>query len=342
MDSLIERILTFIDSAIYDDQAFNDLALAIFTRQYRLIEPYRRFCDTQNASPDNVTDWRQIPAAPVAAFKQFDLSCVPLPDAKTVYYSSGTTGPSTSKHYMDDAAVRIYYASLKRGFYNVSSDFKNLPIWAIMQTPANAPNSSLSAMLGALNAERFYWDNNEELYNDLAGLNTPIILFGTAFAFVGYFDSTPERQQLRLPKGSIIVETGGFKGRSREISREELYGLFETRLGVRENDCYSEYGMSEMASQFYSNGLNPVKYGPPWVRTRIIDPITRTEANPEEKGLLAHYDLANYNSLIAIQTEDMGVFKDTGFILLGRVENAEIRGCSLTMEELWNRRITPS
>jgi len=188
-------------------------------------------------------------------------------------------------------------------------------------------------MLGALAAERFFWDDDAALAFALAERTEPIVLFGTAFSYVQLFDGT--EQAWRLPAGSLVIETGGFKGRTREVPREELYALFETRLGVPLENCHSEYGMSEMASQFYGHGLDPAKGGPHWVRTRAIDPETGEDAAPGTPGLLRHYDLANWNSVQAVQTQDRGTLTPDGFILHGRAPDAEVRGCSLTVEDLW-------
>ena len=136
-----------------------------------------------------------------------------------------------------------------------------------------------------------------------------------------------------LIEGSVVIETGGFKGRSREVEKSELYALFAQRLGADPTRCFSEYGMSELASQFYSQGVDGPKLAPPWLRTRILDPVTGTDAAPGKPGLLAHYDLANYNSVQAIQTEDMGIWDERGgFQLLGRAPGAVLRGCSLLAE----------
>ena len=191
-------------------------------------------------------------------------------------------------------------------------------------------------MLGALGAERFFWDSDAALSAALLELAEPVTLFGTAFAFVQLFDGS--RKNWRLPQGSVVVETGGFKGRTREVPRKELYGLFGSRLGVPLTHCFSEYGMSEMASQFYGQGLDPEKRGPHWVRTRTIDLETGDDAPPGTSGLLRHYDLANFNSVMALQTQDLGTRSPGGFVLHGRAPDAEVRGCSLTVEELWARR----
>lgn len=333
-DVLAWQIADYINSNPEDGSpaAFDYLALALFARQYHGIPPYRRLCDSQQAAPETVRRWQDIPAVPASAFKVFELSCVSRPETAAVFHSSGTTGAQTSRHYFDPDGLSLYETSLRAGFQIA---LPNSPprLWAMMPNPEAAPNSSLSHMLGTLGAERFYWDNDAALSAALMELNEPLTLFGTAFAFVQLFDSLAENWT--LPAGSIVIETGGFKGRTRELPREELYALFETRLGVPLTGCFSEYGMSEMASQFYGSGLNALKRGPHWVRTRAIDPETGEDAPIGTSGLLRHYDLANFNSVLALQTQDLGTLTPEGFILRGRAPDAEVRGCSLTVEELW-------
>ena len=334
MDELARQIAAFIGSD-GDEAEFSRLALALFARQYKLSAPYRRLCFGQNLSPETVTRWQDIPAVPAQAFKVFDLSCVPVNETAAVFHSSGTTGAQTSRHYFDADALALYETSLRAGFDAVLPE-RPQTVWALMPEPSASPHSSLSHMLGALGAERFFWDNDSALSAALLELTEPVTLFGTAFAWVQLFDGT--KQEWRLPAGSVVIETGGFKGRTREVPRDELYGLFGSRLRVATDDCYSEYGMSEMASQFYGRGLNPEKRGPRWVRTRTIDPATGEDAPAGTPGLLRHYDLANFNSVLALQTQDLGTLTDGGFVLHGRAPDSEVRGCSLTVEELWAKQ----
>lgn len=334
MNELARQITKFIKSG-GDEAKFERLALALFARQYELSAPYRRLCLGQSISPKTISRWQDIPAVPAQAFKVFDLSCVPIQETTAVFHSSGTTGAQTSKHYFDADALALYETSLRAGF-NTALPTRPTKLWALMPEPSASPNSSLSHMLGALGAERFFWENDAALSAALIELTEPVTLFGTAFAWVQLFDGTP--QNWPLPDGSIVIETGGFKGRTREVPRDELYGLFPARLGVRIGDCYSEYGMSEMASQFYGQGLNPEKRGPHWVRTRMIDPETGDDAPIGMPGLLRHYDLANFNSVLALQTQDLGTLTPGGFVLYGRAADAEVRGCSLTVEELWAKQ----
>lgn len=335
MDELAQEIVAFIKDNTGGEAGFERLALALFARQIKFCAPYQRLCLGQGASSETVKRWQDIPAVPAAAFKVFDLSCASLAKTAAVFYSSGTTGAQTSKHYFDADALALYETSLRAGF-DAALPTRPPLLWALMPEPAASPNSSLSHMLGALAADRFFWDNDAVLSAALLEVTEPVTLFGTAFAFVQLFDGTAENW--RLPAGSVIVETGGFKGRTREVPREELYALFEARLGVSSTNCYSEYGMSEMASQFYGGGLNPEKRGPRWVKTRAIDPETGTDAPPGTPGLLRHYDLANFNSVLAVQTQDLGTLTPGGFVLHGRAPDAEVRGCSLTVEELWAKQ----
>jgi hypothetical protein len=351
--SLAADIAAFIRHGT-DEAKFNALALRLFAYQYENNAPYQRFCNGRGVSPETARTWRDIPATPASAFKRHALTCTPTEDCTIerggrTFHSSGTTGAETSRHFLDAAALKLYQGSLRAGYRSfVLPEGKPLPVLALMSPPEEAPHSSLSFMLGELVTDDgggFFvgeaWQ--ERLAARLRTLTEPIVLFGTAFALIHFFDAISER--FALPVHSRIVETGGFKGRSREVPREELYNLFTERLGVPPSHCLSEYGMSEMASQFYDSALydtvhtpprSPRKIGPFWLRTRILDPVTGQEAAPGQPGLLAHYDLANLNSVFAIQTEDYGYAEPDGhgFTLLGRAPGAILRGCSLTAEEL--------
>ena len=170
----------------------------------------------------------------------------------------------------------------------------------------------------------------------------PVCILGTAFALVHWLDALREAgTRFRLPAGSRLMDTGGFKGRSREVTREELYGAVEDRLGIPPAWCVNEYGMTEMSSQFYDGvaGAAPapadrLHAGPPWVRTQATDPETLRPLPHGEVGVLRHFDLANLSSVMAIQTADLGITSPDGFRVLGRARGAEARGCSLAMDDL--------
>ena len=165
---------------------------------------------------------------------------------------------------------------------------------------------------------------------------------GTTFALVHWTDALRESgTRFRLPAGSRLMDTGGFKGRSREVTRAELYGTVGELLGIPAAWCVNEYGMTEMSSQFYDgvagSALAPsqrLHVGPAWVRTQATDPETLKPLPHGETGVLRHVDLANLHSVAAIQTADLGITSPQGFRVLGRAQGAEARGCSLAMDDL--------
>jgi hypothetical protein len=260
-----------------------------------------------------------------------------------VFHTSGTTRAKAGKHYFKtlelyDAAcvpnfrehVLVEQASSLFAGMNKLNAFSTI---ILTPSPTEAPHSSLSYMLGVVAPEAEYVPP-EHLANRLARVETPVLLLGTAFHFVNFFDQNPP---LQLPPGSRAMETGGFKGRSREVSKRELYRLFRERLGIE--FVVNEYGMTELSTQFYDEhpGSN-IKDVPPWARVLIIDPLTGQEAAPGQRGLIRVFDLANLWSTLCIQTEDLGVAHPDGrFEVLGRMPGAEVRGCSLNAESLVNQ-----
>jgi hypothetical protein len=170
--------------------------------------------------------------------------------------------------------------------------------------------------------------------------NRPLVLLGTAFNFVHLVDHfAANNMRYRLARGSRVLETGGYKGRSREIPKAELHALITKHLGIAPTHIVTEYGMSELSSQAYDgvvetdetsqNDSSRVLRFPSWARVQIVSPETNTEVRDGETGLIRIFDLANVRSVMAIQTEDLGVRRGDGFELLGRATMAEARGCSL-------------
>ncbi|MBD0276294.1 MAG: long-chain fatty acid--CoA ligase, partial [Acetobacteraceae bacterium] len=227
-------LLAFIAGGADDPEHFEHLARGLFARHYALNAPYRAFCDGRGRAPETVASWRDIPAVPAAAFKRFALTAAPEEDCRPerggrVFHSSGTTGAQTSRHFLDAAALDLYRASLRAGFRRFAlPDGASPPILALMPPPEAAPHSSLSFMLGELIGDyggRFFFAPGwqRELAGVLRRASGPLVLFGTAFAWVHFFDGVDTT--FALPPGSRVVETGGFKGRSREVSRDDLYAL---------------------------------------------------------------------------------------------------------------------
>ena len=165
----------------------------------------------------------------------------------------------------------------------------------------------------------------------------PYALLGASYSFVHLLDELQRQgKTFKLPAGSRVLDTGGFKGQSRELSLQDFYAQLSRTLGISPDDCINMYGMTELSTQFYDDGnatLPSVKSGPHWIRTRVVEPLTGQELPRGQQGILAHCDLANFNSVTTILTEDVGVAVDGGFLLLGRAQGSAAKGCSLAVEE---------
>jgi hypothetical protein len=356
--ALLARIHAGADAPLADAE-FNALALAVFAHQYRHNAIYRAFCERRGARPDTVTHWLEVPAVPTDAFKAAPLLCGDAEDAVAVFRTSGTTAGAARRgqHYFPDLA--LYDAALRAGFRrHLLPDGGPMRMLALVPPRAEAPDSSLAHMVEAVVADFGAPGSGYYLREgrvDAAGLvaalaeattaGEPVCLLGTSFAFVHLLDAwAAEGLMLELPHGSRVMDTGGFKGRSREVTRAELYAGLEDALGIAPEWCVNEYGMTEMSSQFYDTvagdpagaDLEARRHrGPAWVRTVAVDPETLAPLPGGTPGLLRHDDLANLGSVMALQTQDLGICGEDGsFRLLGRAPGAEARGCSIAMDEL--------
>nr|MBA3477397.1 long-chain fatty acid--CoA ligase [Lautropia sp.] len=169
-------------------------------------------------------------------------------------------------------------------------------------------------------------------------------LLGASYSFVHLMDELRQRgETMRLPPGSRILDTGGYKGHSRQLPTEEFYATLSDTFGVATDSCINMYGMTELSTQFYDDGnaSSPsVKSGPHWIRSRMVDPLTGRDVAAGERGILAHCDLANFNSVTTILTEDVAIASEGGFLLLGRAEGSQAKGCSLAVAEFL-KAVTP-
>jgi len=333
------------DFRAHADVEFNGMALMLFTLQFEFNPAYRKLCEARKISPSSVTHWTQIPAVPTLAFKELELTALPPEQRTRVFYSSRTTGQTPGRHFHCAESLRIYEASLLAWFWFHVPPGKDL---AFLTPPPNAaPNSSLVHMfeeirrdcrapersfLGALAGDGSWvldFDATLGALENAVRSNKSIIVLGTAFSFVHLLDYLAEKNlRLKLPADSRVMETGGYKNRSRSMPKAELHALISDRLGVPASHIFCEYGMSELSSQAYDVGNRQFLF-PPWVRAQIISPETGREVLDGETGLLRIFDLANTFSVMAIQTEDLAIRRGDGFELIGRAESAEPRGCSL-------------
>ena len=182
--------------------------------------------------------------------------------------------------------------------------------------------------------DRFKFEQLRETLTAQIKAGHPIALCGTAFSFIHLIDAWTDLPPLRLPRGSWLLETGGFKGRSREISKTEFYAQLCQTFSVRDNAIWNEYGMSELSSQAYARGTTGLHHPPPWARVLVCDPATGREVRLGQPGLIRWIDLANVDSVLAVQTLDVAERTPRGFRLIGRLSRTEPRGCSLGAEDL--------
>jgi hypothetical protein len=361
--TLDARILTAIAAYALDAVAFRALALDLFAYQIAHNAPYAAFVRAQGAgalAPARVED---IPAVPAAAFKEARLATFPPHETVLWFETSGTTGDRAGRHELP--TMRLYEAALLASFDRMLlADGARLRYLNLVPDPHERPHSSLGFMLATVARERgdgrggWYLRGDEldvdRFVRDVARAGddgAAVCLAITAFALVALLDALGRRgRDLALPPGSRIMETGGFKGRTRVVERTALYTEASARLRVPLAAIVAEYGMTELSSQYYDGfasraRIEPrVKVAPPWLRPIVVD----GDGRPLPAGVVGairHVDLANRGSVVAIETEDIGALVDpstgsgqAGLVLLGRDADAELRGCSLDAETLVARR----
>jgi len=352
---------------IWLESEFNDFALDLFRLQHRYNQPYRTFCESRGATPETVQHWSDIPAVPTTAFKEWELSGLPRHERSTVFFSSGTTEQRPSRHYHGEKSLELYETSLREWFRFNLQTCKNQRsrFNAVSLTPSqlDAPNSSLVHMFETLRKEgvanEFTFTGQVSVDGawslDVAAtvqrlemsiaVKDRVLLLGTAFSYVQLLDHLAARNaSFRLLPGSVILETGGYKGRSRALPKNDFYALLTKHLGIPGSAIICEYGMSELSSQAYdlqarpfankaTDGAAPPSKRlfrfPPWAKVQVISPETGREVVEGETGLIRVFDLANVYSVMAIQTEDLAIRRKDGFELIGRATMSERRGCSL-------------
>jgi len=308
---------------------FNSLALDVFKFQFEHNKVYRSFCDLLYKHPSDVKCTSDIPFLPIQFFKSHDVLSTVQPIEKT-FSSSGTTGSITSKHLVTD--VKLYEDSYTKAFKHFYGDIEDYVVLALLPSYLERDGSSLIYMVNDLidkskqTESGFYLNNIEELAHTLKALETKkqkTLLIGVSFALLDLV----EQFQLNL-NHTTIMETGGMKGRRKEIIRQELHQILQTGFGVEQ--IHSEYGMTELLSQAYSKG-NGIFECPPWMKILTRDTEDAlTIQRPNKTGGINVIDLANINSCSFIATQDLGKVYDNGhFEIIGRFDNSDIRGCNL-------------
>ena len=314
---------------IQTQEEFTAVALEIFKHQFNNNKVYRSFCDLLYIHPSDVTKIEQIPFLPIQFFKTREVLSSKEKIAE-IFTSSGTTGSITSKHLVTD--INFYKDSYLKGFAHFYGNIEDYVVLALLPNYLERKGSSLVFMVDDLigkskNSESgFYLNNLDELAKKLINLDKngqKVLLIGVSFALLDLI----EKHQFNL-KNTIVMETGGMKGRRKELIRNELHQLLKS--GFKVDEIHSEYGMTELLSQAYSKG-NGIFETPNWMQILTRDTEDAlTILDKEKTGGINVIDLANYNSCSFIATQDLGkVHKNGTFEIIGRFDNSDIRGCNL-------------
>ncbi|MCF8297795.1 MAG: acyl transferase [Saprospiraceae bacterium] len=310
-------------------KAFNDLAIEIFFFQYEQNEIYQKFVNSLSVELSSIKHFRQIPFLPIEFFKSHNI-LIGKSNQDKIFLSSGTGNSQRSQHIVKDLSV--YEESFTKGFKYFYGNPNEYCFLALLPNYLEQGDSSLIYMIdnfieNSSCIESGYYLNDDlkliEKLHKLEEENQKIILIGVSYALL----ELAEKHKINIPN-TIVMETGGMKGRRKEITREELHKILKQSFGVEQ--IHSEYGMTELLSQAYSNSDGRF-YCPPWMKVlsrEIYDPLS-IQTNQKSGGLNI-IDLANVNSCSFIATQDLGrVYQDESFEVLGRFDNSDVRGCNL-------------
>ncbi|PKQ62803.1 acyl transferase [Labilibaculum filiforme] len=319
--------------AIANENDFEKTAFQVFQYQATNNKVYKEYLEHLKIDISTIKTISQIPFLPIDFFKSHKVISTDK-EAQAIFTSSGTTGNLTSRHYVPN--LKIYEASFTKGFEQYYGSVDDYCILALLPSYLEREGSSLIYMMEKLIKDSkheksgFYLHNHEELIATIADLkkqNQKILLLGVSFALL----DLAEQHQLNLD-GVIVMETGGMKGRRKEITREELHAFLTERLGVEK--IHSEYGMTELLSQAYSKG-DSLFFTPSWMKILIRDTYDPFSYEKQGRsGGVNVIDLANINSCSFIETQDLGrIHADGSFEILGRFDHSDIRGCNLLVNE---------
>ncbi|HEY6881915.1 MAG TPA: acyl-protein synthetase [Polyangiales bacterium] len=348
--TLRQRIVALIDrlaNGARDDDARDALLLELFAHQRAHVEPYARYVE-QRLRGRAAQALSDVPALPTDAFRFARIASYPAREDVRVFHSSGTTQDTRSTHAFRD--LTLYDAAARAAArHALFPDRERMALLVLAPHERELPDSSLSYMLtrfiewfGTDGSSHVWPVSGPELTRFVARLHAataaqmPVALLGTSFAFVHALDALQER--FTLPVGSRIMQTGGFKGRSREVAPDAMRAWLSDTFGVPDPQIIAEYGMTELSSQLYESTAPRRLWWPGWTRVSVVHPETLLPVPHGEPGLVRIDDLANVDSVAFIQTADLGVLTADGLTLLGRAPAAGARGCSITAVELLGGR----
>jgi phenylacetate-coenzyme A ligase PaaK-like adenylate-forming protein len=305
---------------------FNQKAIEIFNFQYNNNSVYSQYCKLINVKAKSIKKIKDIPFLPIQFFKNYTVSSY---NKHTHSFKSSGTGGKRSVHHIKD--INIYIESFTQCFEENFGSINNTVFLGLLPSYIEQGNSSLIYMVDYLiqksnrKESGFYLNDYKKLYDLILKLEKSekkIILIGVSYALLDFIDNFSLKT-----KNLVIIETGGMKGRRKEITREELHD--KLKRGFNSNNIKSEYGMTELLSQAYSN-TNGIFKSPPWLKILVREINDPLYVKSHGKGALNFIDLANVNSCSFIASDDIGeVYRDSSFKVLGRLSNSEIRGCNL-------------
>lgn len=334
-DALRARVAALIDACAGGarDDATRDALLAdLAAWQAERVAPYRRLVAARGASPHRV-------AMPTDVFRHVRVAAHPPEQDARVFRTSGTTSGARGAHPVRDLSL-YDRAAENAARHALFAGVERMHLVVLAPAPDEAPDSSLSYMLGRFAdwfGDRVDWvfPIDDRLAAALDAATGPVALLGTSFAFVHAEDRLDRR--FALPPGSRVMQTGGYKGRSREVEPAALRAAIAARYGVPESHVVAEYSMTELSSQLYEAALLGATerwlWVPGWVRATVVDPESLAPVADGRTGILRIDDPANLDTVSAIQTSDLAIAHGDAIELLGRAPGAAPRGCSLAVEE---------
>ncbi|MDA0757586.1 MAG: acyl transferase [Bacteroidetes bacterium] len=306
---------------------FKNKAIALFKKQFKSNLTYNNYCKLLKIQPNQIKELNQIPFIPIQFFKTHKIISNKN-NVTHLFKSSGTSGIK-STHYVTD--INLYKKSFRKCFEFFYGPIQNYTFLGLLPSYLEQKNSSLIFMIDDFinkskhEESEFYLNDYKKLYNTLIKLKKEkkkTILFGVSYALIDFVDNF----SIDI-NGFTIIETGGMKGRRKEITREELHSKLSKGFNVK--NIHSEYGMTELFSQAYSI-KDGVFRNPPWMKTLIRDVNNPLSVSLKGKGAMNFIDLANVNSCAFIASDDIGeIFDNSDYKISGRLSESEIRGCNL-------------
>ncbi len=353
-EQLADAVKGLFDAGVDGDrQAFEPLALAMFRYQYQANQPYRQFCDARGVSPEQVQRWQQIPAFPTDAFKNELVTSFPQEQAVMAQLTSGTTANKRGQIFRDQLGRELIFAAnrVMTAAYlfpdqaELEALNRRCRVLILAPSPQMAPSMGMAmgmeetrVKFGAENSQFLLTKSGIDIKAMIRALEQceasgqPAAFIGATGAFVYFFQACQKRGvSFRLPAGSRIGDGGGYRGRFGEMDRQEYYQLAEQILGIPADHCINVLGMAESATNFFENSLRDQIQSlpssdrrmipPPWARTDVVDPVTLEPLPAGKVGLLRHFDLTNLPTVVAVQSDNLGVtYADGSFQIIGRAQ----------------------